>query len=55
MSKRLYVITIGTILSMLVLSQTSPNPIVSQLVILNIETGDETIVLEENRHFEAPN
>ena len=55
MSKRLYVITIGTLLSMLVLSQTSPNPIVSQLVILNIETGDETIVLEENRHFEAPN
>ena len=55
MSKRLYVITIGTLLSMLVLSQTSPIPIVSQLVILNIETGDETIVLEENRHFEAPN
>ena len=55
MSKRLYVITIGTLLSMLVLSQTSPNPIVSQLVTLNVETGEEIIVLQENRHFEAPN
>ena len=40
---------------MLVLSQTSPNSIVSQLVTLNVETGEETIVLQENRHFEAPN
>ena len=30
-------------------------PIVSQLVLLNVETGKEKIILEENRHFEAPN
>ena len=27
----------------------------SQLIILNIESGKEEVVLEENRHFEAPN
>lgn len=32
-----------------------PQKIQSELVILNIATGDETIILTEYRHFEAPN
>ncbi|MGV8963027.1 MAG: TolB family protein [Candidatus Saccharimonadaceae bacterium] len=30
-------------------------PIISQLILLNVETGEEIVILEENRHFEAPN
>lgn len=37
-----------------VLAQSS-SPVVSQLVLLTIETGKEEVILEENRHFEAPN
>lgn len=32
-----------------------PNNIQSELVILNIKTGKEKVILKENRHFEAPN
>lgn len=55
MSKGLYATIIGTLFSMFALSQTSSSPIISQLVILHIETGEEQIVLQEHRHFEAPN
>ena len=27
----------------------------SQLVLLNVNTGEETVILHEKRHFEAPN
>ena len=36
------------------LAQTQEN-IISELVILNINTGEEKTILKENRHFEAPN
>jgi TolB protein len=32
-----------------------PQNVESQLVVLNIKTGKETVVLSEKRHFEAPN
>ena len=36
------------------LAQT-PENIISELVILNVNTGEENTILKENRHFEAPN
>ena len=36
------------------LAQT-PENIISELVILNVKTGEERTILKENRHFEAPN
>ena len=36
------------------LAQTQEN-IISELVILNVNTGEEKTILKENRHFEAPN
>ena len=35
-------------------SQT-PQNIVSELVLLHVKTGNEEVILSENRHFEAPN
>lgn len=32
-----------------------PKEIASELVILNVKTGKEKVILKENRHFEAPN
>lgn len=55
MNKTLYAITIWALFSMFAISQSSSPSIVSQLVILNVETGNEKIVSQENRHFEAPN
>ena len=37
-----------------ILAQSS-SPVVSQLILLTIKSGKEEIILEENRHFEAPN
>lgn len=36
------------------LAQT-PDNIISELVILNVNTREEKTILKENRHFEAPN
>ncbi len=55
MSKVIYATIIGAMFSMCAISQSEPSPIVSQLVILDVKTGKEKIVLQENRHFEAPN
>lgn len=55
MSKAIYTTIIGALFSMCALSQSKSSSIVSQLVILNVKTGEEKIVLQENRHFEAPN
>ena len=33
----------------------SSSPIIGQLVLLDVKTGKEEVILEENRHFEAPN
>lgn len=55
MSKAIYTTIIGALFSMCALSQSESSSIVSQLVILNVKTGEEKIVLQENRHFEAPN
>ena len=54
MNKILSSIFVWIIFSIPVLSQSS-SPIISQLVLLNIKTGNQEIILEENRHFEAPN
>ena len=32
-----------------------PSNLESELVLLNVETGKETVILREKRHFEAPN
>lgn len=55
MNKGIYTTIIGLLFSMCVLSQEVHFQFVSQLVILDVETGKENILLEENRHFEAPN
>lgn len=54
MNKRILTTIIASFIVMISLAQSS-SPIVSQLVLLNVETGKETVILEENRHFEAPN
>lgn len=41
--------------SSLILGAQSPLNIVSELVLLDVETGREKVILRENRHFEAPN
>jgi Tol biopolymer transport system component len=49
---------VGICLSLLLgtpgIAQVQQN-IASELVILNIQTEEERIILRENRHFEAPN
>ena len=35
--------------------QAQNNNVISELVILNVKTGKEKVILRENRHFEAPN
>ncbi len=55
MSKGIYASILGILFSIFTAAQSPSSQIVSQLVILNVETGEEKIILQENRHFEAPN
>ncbi len=43
------------IFSLMSISGQNSSNIVSQLILLDINTGKEEVILEENRHFEAPN
>lgn len=52
--KNLSVLLILIITSFSVLAQT-PENISSELVLLNVKTGEEKSILKEDRHFEAPN
>lgn len=54
MNCKAFSIIVFLFLTMNISSQSTSNN-VSQLVILNIESGKEEVILEENRHFEAPN
>lgn len=54
MNKRILTIILALLVVMIALSQNA-SQIVSQLILLDVETGEEKIILEENRHFEAPN
>lgn len=54
MNKKRTLTFIGVLFLINVLAQTS-SPILNQLVLLNIKTRKEKIILQENRHFEAPN
>ena len=49
MSKGIYASIIGILFSMCATAQSPSSQIVSQLVILNVETGEEKIILQENR------
>lgn len=52
--KNLFLYGISALFYGSTLAQT-PKNIISELVILNVNTGEEKIILKENRHFEAPN
>ena len=52
--KHLYLLFLCTLCSFAVLSQV-PENLESELVLLNIKTGKEKVILRERRHFEAPN
>lgn len=53
MIRKLCSLLVGFLFLIPVVAQVEQN--VSQLVLLNVETGEEKVILEENRHFEAPN
>ena len=52
--KYFYLLFLCTICSFSVHSQVSKN-LESELVLLNVKTGKEKVILREKRHFEAPN
>ncbi len=52
--RHLYFIILTVFISVAALSQV-PQNLESELVLLNIKTGKETVILREKRHFEAPN
>ncbi|MDG1279529.1 MAG: DUF5050 domain-containing protein [Algoriphagus sp.] len=52
--KTFYLLGILLISSLPILAQT-PENISSELVLLNVNTGEEKSILKEQRHFEAPN
>ena len=52
--KQLCFIVLSAFISVAALSQV-PQNLESELVLLNIKTGKETVILREKRHFEAPN
>ena len=53
-TKNLFLFGISALFYGNTLAQT-PKNITSELVILNVKTGEERTILKENRHFEAPN
>lgn len=52
--KHFYLLFLCTLCSFSVLSQV-PKNLESELVLLNVKTGKEKVILREKRHFEAPN
>ena len=52
--KHFYLLFLYTLCSFSVLSQ-APKNLESELVLLNVKTGKEKVILREKRHFEAPN
>ena len=52
--KRLFMPCLSILISYSAWSQT-PEKVTSELVILNVKTGEEKSILKEKRHFEAPN
>ena len=52
--KTFYILVILLLSSLPILAQT-PENISSELVLLNVKTGEEKSILKEQRHFEAPN
>ena len=54
MNRILFILLISLMSSIPLIAQV-PDDITSELVILNINTGEERTILKENRHFEAPN
>ena len=52
--KKLFVPCLSILISHSVWSQT-PENVTSELILLNVKTGEEKSVLKETRHFEAPN
>ena len=52
--KKITLIYLSILLGTAGFSQVQEN-IASELVILNVYSGEEKIILRENRHFEAPN
>ena len=54
MNRILFILLISLMSSIPLIAQV-PDDITSELVILNINTGEEKTILKEKRHFEAPN
>ena len=52
--KQLFFIVLSAFMSMAALAQV-PQNLESELVLLNVRTGKEEVILRESRHFEAPN
>lgn len=52
--KTIYLLSLSCLFSIIALAQGNKE-IESQLVLLNVNTGEETVILSEKRHFEAPN
>ncbi len=52
--KQLFFIVLSAFMSMAALAQVPLN-LESELVLLNIKTGKETVILREKSHFETPN
>lgn len=52
--KHIYLLMLSVLFSMAIFAQV-PDNLESELVLLNIRTGKEKVILREKRHFEAPN
>ena len=52
--KHFYLLILCTLCSLTLFSQV-PKNLESELVLLNVKTGKEKVILREKRHFEAPN